>query len=195
MIRQSENMKLRMVVTYLILAFLNMQVFGNWVGNNSFLFADNPSCVKKLDLAEENYYDDNFEDAIDLVNQCLQEPSLTESIRLRAYKILARTYLAMDNIQLAKENILKILVLESSYQPTIEQETPGYVNLVTEIRKERAQLAASAVETGISTWLLIGAGSVAAVAIIALVATGGDDNGNNTSGQPRPLSEPPPFPN
>jgi hypothetical protein len=101
----------------------------------------------------------------------------------------------MSNIPLAKENILKILEIESSYQPTIEQETPRYVNLVTEIRKERAQLAASAVETGISTWLLIGAGGVAAAAIIALVTTGGDDNGNTTGGQPKPLSEPPPFPN
>ena len=184
-----------MTVTYLILAFLNMQVFGSLAGNNSFLFADNPTCVQKLDLADEKYYDGNFDNAIDLVNQCLQEPSVTESVRIRAYKILARTYLAMDNIQLAKENILKIIEIESAYQPTIEQETPKYVNLVTEVRKERALITASAVETGISTWLLIGAGSVAAVAIIALVATGGGDNGTTNGGQSKPLSEPPPFPN
>lgn len=195
MIRQTQKVKPRITVTYLILAFLNMQLFGSLVGNNACLFADNSSCVKKLDLAEENYYNDNFEEAIDLIDQCLQEPSLTESIRLRAYKILAHIYLAMDNIQLAKENILKILEIESSYQPTIEQETPRYVNLVTEIRKERALITASAIETGISTWLLIGAGGVAAVAIIALVATGGDNNGNTTGGQTKPLSEPPPFPN
>jgi hypothetical protein len=77
--------------------------------------------------------------------------------------------------------------LEPTYRPTIEQETPNYVNLVAEVRKEEDQLAAAEAGAGISSWLLIGAGSAAAVAIIAIVASSGsDDKGTQDTSLPKP---------
>jgi hypothetical protein len=116
---------------------------------------------------------------------------LSNEDQLRSYKILARTYLAKDDTILARDNIRIILKLNPAYQPTIEEETPKYVNLVSEVKAEQEQLAASAVTAGISSWWLIGAGGVAAVAIIAIVASGGDDNQGN---EDLSLPKPPDFP-
>jgi len=183
----------RIITLYLILAFIYLQIFCFIPDKRSGLFAsDQPTtCAERLDEAEEFYYDGEFDKTIKIVNQCLLQESLPKKEQVRSYTILARTYLAKEDTIKTKDNIRIILKLEPTYQPTIEQETPGYVNLVTSVRKEEDQLAAAEVGTGISSWLLIGAGSAAAVAIIAILASGGSDDSEsqNTS-----LPKPPDFP-
>ena len=190
---QSINNKTPKLITiYLILAFFYLQLCCFIPGVASDLCASEQStCSERLDQAEEYYYDGEFDKTIEIVNKCLQKQSLSKNEQVRSYSILAKTYLAKENIKRTKENVRLILRLEPTYQPTIEQETPKYVNLVAEIRKEQEQLAAAESGTGISSWLLIGAGGVAAVAIIAIVASGsGDEQGvQNTS-----LPKPPDFP-
>jgi hypothetical protein len=153
--------------------------------------SDKTNCSESLDQAEELYYDGEFDQTIEIVNQCLQKVSLIKDDQIRSYTILARTYLAKQDTILTKDNIRIILKIDPTYQPTIEQETPKYVNLVAEVRAEQDQLTAAEAGTGISSWLLIGAGSAAAIAIIAIVASGGSDEKEiqNTS-----LPKPPDFP-
>lgn len=188
MIRSVNNNSPNIMTIYLILAFFHLQVIFLIPQGNSGLYAsDQSGCSERLDQAEEFYYDGDFDKTIEIVNQCLQEQSISNNDRTRAHTLLARTYLAKENIQTAKENVRIILKLEPEYQPTIEQETPKFVNLVTEVRKEQEQLAATEAASGISSWLLIGAGSVAAVAIIAIVASGsGDEKGTQNTSLPKP---------
>jgi len=149
--------------------------------------SDETSCSERLDQAEELYYDREFDQTIKIVNQCLQQASLLKDDQIRSYTILARTYLAKEDTSLSKDNIRIILKIDPAYQPTIEQETPKYVNLVAKVKKEEDLLAAAEAGIGISSWLLIGAGSAAAVAIIAIVASGGsDDKGTQDTSLPKP---------
>jgi len=176
----------------LILAFFHLQVLFLIPQGNSGLYAsDQSSCSDRLDMAEEFYYDGDFDKTIEIANKCLQEESISNNDRTRAFTILARTYLAKDDILTAKKSVRIILKLEPEYQPTIEQETPKFVNLVAEVRKEEERFAAAEAGTGISSWLLIGAGSVAAVALIAIVASGG---GDEEGIQKATLPKPPDFP-
>ncbi len=188
MIRSFNKNTPNSVTIYLILAFFHLQVIFLIPQGNSVLYAsDQSGCSDRLDQAEEYYYDGDFDKTIEIVNQCLQEQSISNNDRTRAYTILARTYLAKEDIQTAKENVRIILKLKPEYQPTIEQETPKFVNLVAEVRKEQEQLAATEAASGISSWLLIGAGSVAAVAIIAIVTSGsGDEQGTQNTSLPKP---------
>ena len=189
MIRSINKNMPRIVSLYLILAFFYFQVFCLIPDNRSDLLAsDQPTtCADRLDEAEEFYYDGEFDKTIKIVNQCLLQESLPKEEQVRSYTILARTYLAKVDTIRTKDNIRIILKLEPTYQPTIEQETPKYVSLVEKVRKEQEQLAVIESSTGISSWLLIGAGSVAAVAIIAIVASGGsDDKGTQDTSLPKP---------
>jgi hypothetical protein len=188
------NKRPKVFISYLIIAILHLQVYTLIPGNSTVLLAgDQSDCSEKLDQAEEYYYDGEFEQTIKIVNLCLQDQSLPLDLQVRSYTILARTYLATGDTSLTKDNIRIILKLDPSYQPTIEQETPRFVNLVEEVRKEVKQVAMTNESSGINKWLVIGAGGLAAAAIIAVVVSGsgnGDDqNGNKTS-----LPEPPNFP-
>ncbi len=188
MIRSFNKNTPNSMTIYLVLAFFHLQViFLNPQGNSALYASDQSGCRDRLDQAEEFYYDGDFNKSIEIINQCLQEQSISNNDRNRAYTILVRIYLAKEDIQTAKENVRKILKLEPEYQPTIEQETPKFVNFVAEVKKEQEQLAATEAASGISSWLLIGAGGVAAVAIIAIVASGsGDEQGTQNTSLPKP---------
>jgi hypothetical protein len=178
--------KRTVLIGYLIPAFLLLQM----IYPASLLIAadDQLSCEKNLTQAEESYYNGEFDKTIAYVRECLNDPELSEELTIRAYTILARTYLAKNDSTMAKENVNKILEADPTYQPTIEQETPRYVNLVDDVRTERAALQT---DSAISSWVWIGAGSAAAVAIIAIIASSGDDHGTTAA---QPLPKPPDFP-
>jgi hypothetical protein len=188
MIRKIEYKIPRLFTLYLIMSFFLLQVIDCMYGGSFVLHASNPdNCTENLDQAEEHYYNGEFDMTIKIVNQCLQLQSLSNENQIRSYIILARTYLAKDDTILAKDNIRIILKLDPGYQPTIEQETPKYVNFVAKVKEEQDPLNISEAGIGISSWILIGAGSAAAVAIIAIVASGsGDDKGDSNTSLPKP---------
>lgn len=158
---------------------------------NRFQAADTNTCVSQLNKAEESYYNGQFDEALMLSRQCLQNTSLTPEIRLRAYTILARTFLGRNETDSSRWAINRILDLNPDYQPTIEQEKPQYVHLVTEIKIERAYAEQKKGRKGINKWIWIGAGTVASAAIITLLTSG---NGGSKETPKNTLREPPPFP-
>jgi hypothetical protein len=146
-----------------------------------------------LESAEKLYYNREFDEAKEIVNRYLQENPALQDDQIRAYKILVRINLVQgDSIQ-AKENVRKLLTIDSDYEPTIEQETPNYVNLIAVVKLEQSQLAEKTEASGsqLKKWLIIGAGGVAAAAIIVLAATGKESEQENKF---KPLPEPPNFP-
>jgi tetratricopeptide (TPR) repeat protein len=177
----------RLVLLYVVLAVLHLQVYS---GSGLVFASDDQSCETQLDQAEESYYGGNLELAIALIRQCLDDTSISRTVRVRAYTILAKTYIAKEEPENAKDAMRKILEIEPSYLPTIEQESPRYVNLAAEVREEQAFLQLESKETGISPWVWIGAGSAAAAAavVIVLVASGsaGGEPGSSSNALPAP---------
>ena len=175
---------------YLIPALLFLQI--NILLPETIHAADQINCGDRLDQAEENYYNGDFDKAVIMINKCLQDNTLSATERIRGYKLLAKIYLSRNEISKAKKNIHHILSLDPNYQPTIEEERPNYVELVNQARGEQEQMAVNKADSGISSWVWIGAGGAAAVAIIAIVASGSSGNGNNSQNQTLP--NPPDFP-
>ncbi len=177
------------VILILICTIFHLQI----IGSLPTLFAANGlSCTANLDLAEENYNNGEFEKTISLVQLCIKDPALIRSDRLRAYKILSKTLLAKDNKKEAKEIIGKILDLNPTYLPTIEQEKPQFVNVVQEVIDERKIIKKKSVKSGSNNWLWIGAGGVAAAAIIVLLVSGSEND--NKEDKDQSLPSPPKFP-
>jgi len=157
--------------------------------------ADEQSIRTKLDQAEESYYNGDTQQSITLVRQCLADSLISKESRIRAYKILARSYLALEDFAAAKENVLLLLNIDPAYQPTIEQESPRFVALVDEARAEYAVMNSRQPvpqKTGIKSWMLWGAGGAAVTAIIIIAATSSGGTDNNSTNQPLPA--PPPLP-
>ncbi len=95
--------------------------------------------MKRLDQAEESYYNGDLDQAILLARQCSEDKNVSNDIRVRSYKILARSFLIKEDMNSAKNTVLLILRINPEYQATIEEESPRFVKLVNETRVEHAQ--------------------------------------------------------
>jgi hypothetical protein len=176
---------------YLIPALLFLQIFWFLPDNNQSLFAvQGDTSDHLLDLAEQSYYNGEFEETIGLVKQCLADTTLNQENRKRANIILARTYLARSDQELAMEAIMNILQIDPTYRPTIEEEKPQFVNLVMEVRAAFERPATETTKSGLNKWLYVGASAVAATAIILIAGSGKSEEATQTSSLP----EPPGFP-
>ena len=150
------------------------------------------TCQQLLDTAEEYYFEDNMDRAIELVLECLSQPGVKDNLRVRAYTILARIYLVREEPAKTKEMIRKILGLDPSYQPTIEQETPRYVSLVHEVRKTWQPSVEDDTILGLSPWVWVGAGVAATTAIVVIVVSGSSSDTQGPAA--KALPKPPDFP-
>ena len=148
------------------------------------------SCTELLQQAEQNYYEGNFDVSISFVRECLKTGNQTQDEKIWAYKILAQTYLAKNNPDAARQIIKKILEIQPDYAPTIAENPPPYVDMVNSLKQEQAVLQEDA-QTDDTKWLWIGAGGVAVIGIITIIALSGKDDGPE---QPKPLPLPPSFP-
>jgi len=159
---------------------------------DSVIIAQNSqTCDAILKSADDAYFESRFDDVLKLIKQCLSQTDISKDHRLQAYTILSRTMVAMDQMDKAKNYINKILEKNPEYSPTIEQETPKYVSLVKLIREEKEKKIQKTEESGISSWLWIGAGGVVATAAIIAIAVSGNDKKDSKKNS---LPKPPEFP-
>jgi hypothetical protein len=191
MIGKMSNCSKRLLRLLLCFLLLYMQLIDEIP---KLIAADEQSTKAKLDQAEESYYNGDPRQSIMLVQQCLDDSLLSKDNRMRAHKIQARSYLTLEEFDLAKEAVLLLLELDPAYQPTIEEESPRFISLVNEARAEYARLQADQAKqkTSIKPWIWMGAGGVAVTAIIVLVASSSGGGENNNTNQPLPA--PPPLP-
>ena len=153
-------------------------------------------CQEFLNNAQREYYNGNFEAAIEIIKRCLVENSITDDEQFRAYKILAQTYIAKDNNEAAITVIRKLLEMNADYKPTMEQEPPPFVKLVARIK---AELAVQNVEKTSNikgehkTWLWVTAGSAVVIAGVAVILISMHQNSEQEKEKPS-LPIPPDWP-
>ena len=148
------------------------------------------TCAELLQQAEQNYYEGNFDVSISLVRECLKTGNQTQDEKIWAYKILAQTYLAKNNPDAARQIVGKILEIQPDYAPTIAENPPPYVEMVNSLKQEKI-VPQDDTATDDTKWLWIGAGSVAVIGVITIIALSGKDDGPEP---PKPLPSPPTFP-
>ncbi|HEM48907.1 MAG TPA: hypothetical protein ENO27_01725 [Caldithrix sp.] len=153
--------------------------------------AQQSDCSKVLDQAQNLYYEGKFDESMNLVQSCLTSEELTKEESRRAYKIMSQVELARGDQEKAKKNIRLLLEVDPDYTPTIEQETPTYVQLVESVRSELVvkdnNVVVKKESGGISKWWYYSAGAV--VAGTAYILLNNDDGKKKD----KPLDTPPPW--
>ena len=191
-------MKRKKSLTFsLILIFFWGQLLAP-VFNRSFTVSaqvqDQVKCEEEINKAQKEYYDGRFDEAIDLIKNCLKKGGLTEREREKAYKILTQALIAKGFTSQAKQVIKKMLEITPQYSPTIEQEPPQFVELVSEVKSE-AQIQKiknkKAKKTNGKKWLWIGAGGVVIAGAAAILIAGGSKSSEEKD---KTLSSPPDWP-
>jgi hypothetical protein len=163
-------------------------------------------CEEQLKNAQKKMETGKFDEAIELITECLNKEGISNETKKQAYRLLGLTYIAKDYLGEARNAVSKLLDIVPNYTPDPDQDPPSFVNIVEEQIAERSQpvktsdTKTTAVDeeksdkSDKSIWWWIGGGAVVAlVAVILLAAGGGDDEGG---GEPTPtaLPDPPDLP-
>jgi len=164
---------------------------------------DQPDCTRALATAEDYYFTLRFGEAIQLLEQCLTQGAFSEAQQQSAYILLSKTYLRNDQVEEAKTRLRVLLALDPTYTPDPVQDTPSFIALVEETRREMQQAGPVEPEVaqnapprkgGIGKWLLIGGGALAAGTAALLLAGGGGGGGDGGGDGVQQLPSFPSFP-
>jgi len=182
---------LRLVIFLLIVVIPTMNSIA-LINESGLLRAQESNQISNLlALSEENYYSGNFSQAIELANQVLNDSRATDIQKQQAFIILTKISLALEKPDMAEKYLVKVLEIDPSYQPTIEEETPQFVNFVAQVRSEYTKPPRKNNKKGLMKWMAVGAGAIITVAVVAVMASGTtpeEEKPDNT------LPEPPAFP-
>jgi tetratricopeptide (TPR) repeat protein len=164
-------------------------------------------CRAKLTQAENAYTNGRFDEAIDLLSECVNKDKLSRADEQRALKLLGLAFLGKDYVDQAKNTIRKLLELVPGYEPDPDQDPPIFTNMVKQMKEETRRKEpekkpleptpkkAEVKKKGGAKWLLIG-GLVVAAGGGAALALGGGGGGGTTPPPPtsQSLPTPPPLP-
>ncbi|MGH7598645.1 MAG: hypothetical protein ACREOI_20010 [bacterium] len=156
------------------------------------------ACESELAEAKQKYEAALFDQAIDLIDRCLNKSGLSEADQLRAYRLKALTYQAKDYISQAKDAIRKLLQQVPNYKPDPAQDPPPYIELVDQVRQElppptEPVTTVPPKKKSRKKWLWIGSGAVVLGAGAALALSGGGGGGTPPPSSPQ-LPMPPSLP-
>jgi hypothetical protein len=162
-------------------------------------------CEKELADAETKYQLGNLDEAIIIVNGCLEKSDIGDLERERGYLLLGKAHHAKSLLDSARTYLRKLLVLIPSWRPDPENDSPSFQQLAEEVinvfekerlaqaQQARQQTKPEAEEPAITPsrrnkkWLWIGGGALAAGAAAFLIFQGEEN-------PPARLPDPPVLP-
>src|SRR5690606_27729840 len=72
--------------------------------------------VTALNDAEGQYNIGKFYESIERLNSCISNKGFSYSEKVQAYRLLSMSYLALDSLDQADENIEKLLLLKDNFE-------------------------------------------------------------------------------
>ncbi|MBD3275649.1 MAG: hypothetical protein GF372_10075 [Candidatus Marinimicrobia bacterium] len=188
------------LITWLIIAIVVLPVPG--ITTISVVQAQD-DCTEQLNQAEQFYNTGRFDDAEQIIENCLENGTMDREQKLRAYRLLGLTYIAKDLEAEARDTVSKLLEMVPNYQTDPVQDPPPFRNLVDEVKKDQdTQEQAETEEQQTVTeqpqqgdelenlveqredrkkqkrkWYYIAGGAVVGAAVITAVVLGGGSDG------------------
>ena len=121
---------------YIILLF--------FVFTNSFLFAQSNCDWSSIDDASENYRTGNFNQVISLLENCVST-GFNDKQKIQAYRLLSKTYLALDQDSTANIYIAELLKIEPQFQPDYLSDSPKFISILNSIKDKNNALLVTSV--------------------------------------------------
>ena len=91
------------------------------------------SCEKMLNEAEVEYNDGLWFEAIKLIEQCLNEPNITEVEKGTAYRLLGLVYIAEELEKEANDAVRNLLILVPNYQIDPDRDPPQLKRIIDDV--------------------------------------------------------------
>lgn len=99
-------------------------------------------CVQERAEADRQYLDGRFEEAIQLLQRCLDRETLFSNEAVDVYRLLALAYMNGDDLVQAQHAVRSLLEVVPDYEPDPIQDPPSYRAMVTVVQQEMQAQAA-----------------------------------------------------
>lgn len=169
---------------------------GLWLlGGGSAVWAQTPSsCNEAYAQAENAYYSADFDAAEEALRDCLDQTDVSDSMRVRAYRLLSFVHLGQNDREAARLAVESLLDLRPAYEPDPATDRPDFVELVREVKESRETPESETSADGDRRWLrwVAGGAGVAALGTAAAFLFGGGGGGSNGGPEPLPRPDTPP---
>ena len=98
-------------------------------------------CVAERAAAENHYLEGQFDEAVGLLQACLDREALFVEEAVQVYRLLALAYMNRDALEQAEQAIRDLLEIAPAYQADPIQDPPSYTTMVRVIRQDMAAQA------------------------------------------------------
>lgn len=132
---------MKKLITFFSLVFLYMMfipiispdsVMGTY---NKIIAQTKDQCTEQLNQAESNYQAGKWTEAIDLIDQCLKKPNVSETEKGRAYRILGLVYIAIQLEKEANEAVKNLLIMVPNYKIDPDRDPPSLQRIIDDMSK------------------------------------------------------------
>jgi len=150
-------------------------------------------CDEELARAQQSYNIGRFDEAIETLRYCLDHNAPDLEIQAKAYRLIGMAYIGSRKEAEAKQAIVELLEIAPGYEPD-PQDNRNYVDLVYQVRMEQdpdyePPTGEPEQKKGFFKKAVYGIGA-AAVAVVAILVSGGDDPTPPTDELPDPPALP-----
>jgi tetratricopeptide (TPR) repeat protein len=105
-----------------------------FIFSSSAFSQDTTNCSDQLDNAENEYQMGKWDDAVNLIKECLKK-DISESERGRAYRILGLVYIAIQLEKEANEAVKNLLMMVPNYKIDPDKDPPQLKSLLEDQSK------------------------------------------------------------
>ena len=92
-------------------------------------------CSQHLSRAEEEYMSGHWNKSVELIQDCLTKPNLSQNEKGKAYRILSLVYIAIDSEREAEEAVKNLLIMNPNYKIQPHKDPPLLQKYIDNIRK------------------------------------------------------------
>jgi tetratricopeptide (TPR) repeat protein len=94
------------------------------------------SCEERLDDADAEYKAGNWQQAIELIKQCLVQKDIDETEKGRAYRLLGLVYIAIELEKEANDAVKNLLMMVPNYKIDPDRDPPQLKRLIDDVSQK-----------------------------------------------------------
>lgn len=101
----------------------------------STIAQENDQCTEQINSADEAYQAGKWNEAIDLIQQCLKKPNVSEIEKGRAYRLLGLVYIAIQLEKEANDAVKNLLIMVPNYKIDPDRDPPSLQKIIDEMSR------------------------------------------------------------
>ena len=112
--------------------------------NTSQIFAQTICDWSTINEAAQKYQTGDFDGVIKTLNQCIAT-GFTAEQKVQGYRLLGKTYLALDNDSLALRSIIELLSIEPGFHPDYLNDPPKFIRIIETMKEKGSSMIVTSV--------------------------------------------------